>query len=377
MNQSVESQVDSQVESPIDIPQEQQSNRAQAPDFPPVAYLYGEPQATANLRTQADDFIVDEELSFTPTGHGEHLLLLVEKIGQNTQYVAKQIAAAAGLKARLVSYAGLKDRHAVTRQWFCLPVPIKQELHYQDWNIEGVRILQTMRHQRRLKLGSIKQNHFQLKLRKISDKAEVESKLQQIVQGVPNYYGEQRFGHFGGNLQLAARLFAGESIPDRQLRGLALSASRSMLFNQQVSARVQQQLFLTLLPGAVVQLDGSGSVFCVPELTEEISRRLQEQDVHPTAILPGIGKVLESGAALDWQLQQLAPYQHWVQALCDLNVNTERRSCRLVPKALSYQWQDDTLMLQFALPTGCFATSVLRELVKYQDLGREQVMLEC
>jgi tRNA pseudouridine13 synthase len=377
MNQSVESQVDSPVESPIDIPQEQQSNRAQAPDFPPVAYLYGEPQATANLRTQADDFIVDEELSFTPTGHGEHLLLLVEKIGQNTQYVAKQIAAAAGLKARLVSYAGLKDRHAVTRQWFCLPVPIKQELHYQDWNIEGVRILQTMRHQRRLKLGSIKQNHFQLKLRKISDKAEVESKLQQIVQGVPNYYGEQRFGHFGGNLQLAARLFAGESIPDRQLRGLALSASRSMLFNQQVSARVQQQLFLTLLPGAVVQLDGSGSVFCVPELTEEISRRLQEQDVHPTAILPGIGKVLESGAALDWQLQQLAPYQHWVQALCDLNVNTERRSCRLVPKALSYQWQDDTLILQFALPTGCFATSVLRELVKYQDLGREQVMLEC
>ncbi len=373
MNQSIESQV----EPRNDMPQEQPQPRAQAPEFPPVAYLYGEPQATANLRTQADDFIVDEELSFTPTGHGEHLLLLVEKIGQNTQYVAKQIAAAAGLKARLVSYAGLKDRHAVTRQWFCLPVPIKQELHYQDWNIEGVRILQTIRHQRRLKLGSIKQNHFQLKLRKISDKTEVENKLQQILHGVPNYYGEQRFGHFGGNLQLAARLFAGESIPDRQLRGLALSASRSMLFNQQVSARVQQQLFLTLLPGAVVQLDGSGSVFCVPELTDEISRRLQEHDLHPTAILPGIGKVLESGAALEWQLQQLAPYQHWVQALCDLNVNTERRSCRLVPKALSYQWQDDTLMLQFALPTGCFATSVLRELVKYQDLGREQVMLEC
>jgi tRNA pseudouridine13 synthase len=352
-------------------------SRAEAPQFPPLAYLYGEPQATANLRTQADDFIVDEELSFTPTGQGEHLLLLVEKIGQNTQYVAKQIAAAAGLKARLVSYAGLKDRHAVTRQWFCLPVPIKQELQYQDWNIEGVRILQTVRHQRRLKLGSIKQNHFQLKLRNVSDKAELEAKLQLILQGVPNYYGEQRFGHFGGNLQLAARLFAGESIPDRQLRGLALSASRSMLFNQQVSARVQQQLFLTLLPGSVVQLDGSGSVFSVPELTAEISQRLQEQDLHPTAILPGIGKVLESGAALAWQLQQLAPYQHWVQALCDLNVNTERRACRLVPKALSYQWQDDTLALQFALPTGCFATSVLRELVKYQDLGREQVMLEC
>jgi tRNA pseudouridine13 synthase len=351
--------------------------RAEAPQFPPLAYLYGEPEATADLRTQADDFIVDEELSFMPTGHGEHLLLLVEKIGQNTQYVAKQIAAAAGLKARLVSYAGLKDRHAVTRQWFCLPVPIKQELHYQDWNIEGVRILQTVRHQRRLKLGSIKQNHFQLTLRNVSDAEKTNARLQLLTQGVPNYYGEQRFGHFGGNLQLAARLFAGESIPDRQLRGLALSASRSMLFNQQVSARVREQLFLTLLPGSVVQLDGSGSVFYVPELTDEIMQRLQEQDIHPTAVLPGIGKVLESGTALDWQIQQLAPYQHWVQALCDLNVNTERRASRLVPKALSYQWQGDTLSLQFALPTGCFATSVLRELVKYQDLGREQVMLEC
>lgn len=348
-----------------------------APDFPPLAYLYGQPQVTGKLRTVADDFIVDEELSFTPTGQGEHLLLLVEKIGQNTQYVAKQIAAAAGLKARLVSYAGLKDRHAVTRQWFCLPVPIKQELDFQHWNIEGVRILQTVRHQRRLKLGSIKQNHFRLRLRQISDITEVEARLQLIKQGVPNYYGEQRFGHGGGNLLLAARLFAGESIPDRQLRGLALSASRSMLFNQQVSARVQQGLFLTLLPGAVVQLDGTGSVFTVPELTGEINQRLALADLHPTAVLPGVGKVLESGIALDWQLQQLAPYQHWVQALCDLNVNTERRATRLQPKALSYMWQGDTLELHFALPTGCFATSVLRELLQYQDLGREQVMLEC
>ncbi len=350
----------------------------EVPDFPrPWLHSYGQPQATGKLRTVADDFIVDEELSFTPTGQGEHLLLLVEKIGQNTQYVAKQIAAAAGLKARLVSYAGLKDRHAVTRQWFCLPVPIKQELEFQHWNIEGVRILQTVRHQRRLKLGSIKQNHFRLRLRQISDIAEVEARLQLIQQGVPNYYGEQRFGHNGGNLLLAARLFAGESIPDRQLRGLALSASRSMLFNQQVSARVQQGAFLTLLPGAVVQLDGTGSVFTVPELTDDILQRLALADLHPTAVLPGVGKVLESEAALDWQLQQLAPYQHWVQALCDLNVNTERRACRLQPKALSYMWQGDTLELQFALPTGCFATSVLRELLQYQDLGREQVMLEC
>ena len=356
--------------------QSQTATPVSVPDFAPLAYLYGEPSATALLRSEPSDFIVDEELSFTPTGAGEHMLLLVEKIGQNTQYVAKQIAAAAGLKARLVSYAGLKDRHAVTRQWFCLPVPIKQELHYQDWNIEGVRILDTIRHQRRLKLGSIKQNHFKLRLRSVSDKAAVEQRLALITQGVPNYYGEQRFGHFGGNLLLAAKLFAGHSIPDRQLRGLALSASRSMLFNQQLSARVTAKLFDQLLPGSVVQLDGSGSVFCVETVDEAIKQRLVEGDIHPTAVLPGIGKVLESGEALAWQLTQLAPFAHWVQALCDLNVNTERRAARLVPKALSYQWQADTLELQFALPTGCFATSVLRELVKYQDVSRDFSSLE-
>ncbi len=346
------------------------------PEFSPLAYLYGEPAATALLRSEPSDFVVDEELSFTPTGAGEHMLLLVEKIGQNTQYVAKQIAAAAGLKARLVSYAGLKDRHAVTRQWFCLPVPIKQELNYQHWNIEGVRILKTVRHQRRLKIGSIKQNHFQLRLRSVSDKAEVEKRLALITKGVPNYYGEQRFGHDGGNLKLAAKLFAGHSIPDRQLRGLALSASRSMLFNQQVSARVQQGIFDQLLPGSVVQLDGSGSVFHVEHVDQAILQRLMEADIHPTAVLPGIGKVLESGEALKWQQAQLAPFAHWVQALCNLNVNTERRATRLKPKTLSYQWQGDDLELQFALPTGCFATSVLRELVRYQDVSRDFSSLE-
>ncbi len=345
-------------------------------DFPELAYLYGEPKSRAMLRSVPTDFIVDEELSFTPTGHGEHMLLWVEKIGQNTQYVAKQIAAAAGIKARLVSYAGLKDRHAVTRQWFCLPVPIKQELAWQEWQIEGVRILETVRHQRRLKIGSIKQNRFQLTLRGISDPADLQQRLTLIQQGVPNYYGEQRFGHQGGNLALADKLFQGGSIADRVVRGLALSAARSMLFNQQVSARVKDGLFQQLLPGAVVQLDGSGSVFQVPVVDETIAERLRSGDIHPTAVLPGIGKVLEQEQALAWQQQVLAPWQRWVDALIAFNMNTERRSIRLQPKALSYQWHDDTLALQFALPAGCFATAVLRELVNYQDISRDLANLE-
>ena len=173
-----------------------------------LAYLYGQPQATALLRQQNDDFIVEEQLNFTPTGEGEHILLFIEKIGQNTQFVAKQIAELTGLKARDISYAGLKDRHAVTRQWFCFKWPIKQELDWQAWQIEGCNILSMQRHYRKLRLGALKANHFQIRLRQVSDASNVLQRAEQVKHGVPNYYGEQRFGIDGGNLALAKQLFA-------------------------------------------------------------------------------------------------------------------------------------------------------------------------
>ncbi len=345
-------------------------------DVPPMAYVHGQPSVTAVIRSQPSDFIVEETLSFTPTGHGEHVLLYVEKIGQNTQFIARQLAQAAGLKNRLVSYAGLKDRHAITRQWFCLPWPIKQEMPWQDWQLDGARILHTVRHQRRLKIGSIAHNRFVLTLREVSNVPALIKRLDLIASGVPNYFGEQRFGRNNSNLHSAARLFAGEGISDRQLRGLALSAARSMLFNQQVSQRVQQGLFATVQAGAVVQLDGSGSVFHVPEVTEEIVARLAQGDIHPTALLPGVGKAMESADALASQNLWLAPYQAWVQALVDFNMHLERRFVRLQPKQLSFQTHGDTLELSFALPAGCFATAVLRELVQYQDVSRNFCWLD-
>lgn len=345
-------------------------------DLPPLAYLHGEPTVTAVIRHQPSDFIVEETLSFTPTGQGEHVLLYVEKIGQNTQFIARQLAQAAGLKNRLVSYAGLKDRHAVTRQWFCLPWPIKQDMPWQDWQLDGAKILQVTRHQRRLKIGSIAHNRFVLTLREVSDVPALVQRLDLLATGVPNYFGEQRFGRNNSNLHSAARLFAGEGISDRQLRGLALSAARSMLFNQQVSQRVQQGWFARVQSGAVVQLDGSGSVFHVPEVTAEIDARLAQGDIHPTALLPGVGKAMESAAALASQEAWLAPYQAWVQALVDFNMHLERRSVRLLPKHLSFRSEGDTLELSFALPAGSFATAVLRELVQYQDVSREFRWLE-
>lgn len=339
-------------------------------------YLYGPPACQAKLRSQAEDFIVDEQLNFSPSGSGEHLLLHIEKRGQNTQFVAKQLAALTGLRVRDISYAGLKDRHAVTRQWFCFKWPIKQELAWQDWQLEGCTILNVQRHYRKLRLGALKANQFQIRLRDLTDSAGLLQRAEQVKAGVPNYYGEQRFGIGGGNLQLAQQLFAGSSITDRKLRGLALSAARSYVFNQQVTARIANGHFSTVLDGDVLQLDGSGSVFRVAAADAVLQQRLDAADVHPTAVLPGIGEPMVSGAAAGLEQQVLAGHAQLVQGLIDYRLRSERRAIRLMPQHLSIQLQQQDATISFALPAGCFATSVLRELVQYHDASRDGTVLE-
>ena len=341
-----------------------------------LAYLYGKPVSTGLLRQQNNDFIVEEQLNFTPTGEGEHILLFIEKVGQNTQFVAKQLAELTGLKARDISYAGLKDRHAVTRQWFCFKWPIKQELHWQTWQIEGCRILLMQRHYRKLRLGALKANQFQIRLRQVSDVSAVLQRAEQVTQGVPNYYGEQRFGIGGGNLALAKQLFAGQSISDRKLRGLALSAARSFLFNQQISARIAAGLFDTVLDGDVMQLDGSGSVFRATEQLAELQQRLADKDVHLTAVLAGVGEPMVSNEAAEFEQQVLSEHSELVQGLIDYRLKAERRAIRLVPQKFTLQQDGNDICISFALGAGCFATSVLRELISYRDASKDSVVME-
>ncbi|KKO44108.1 pseudouridine synthase [Arsukibacterium ikkense] len=345
-------------------------NELAANPLPQWQYLYGKPDITAVIRSQPTDFIVDEQLNFQPSGSGEHLLLQIEKQGQNTQYIARQLARLTGLRMRDISYAGLKDRHALTRQWFCFKWPIKQELAWQQWQIEDSRILQVVRHYRKLRLGALKANHFQLTLTEVSDPAALVKRLDSIKAGVPNYYGEQRFGRSGGNLALADRLFAGERIMDRQIRGLALSASRSFLFNTVLSARIEQGWFNQVLDGDILQLDGSGSIFTVAAVDSTLQRRLLDGDVHPTAPLVGIEGSPAGLQAASLEDKALAAHQQWCQGLADYRLQGARRSIRLIPQQLSAAIQGNSVTLEFALPAGCFATSVLRELASYRDGSR-------
>jgi tRNA pseudouridine13 synthase len=338
--------------------------------LPPWHYLYGEPDITAVIRRQPTDFIVDEQLNFQPSGSGEHVLLQIEKRGQNTQYIARQLARLTGLRMRDISYAGLKDRHALTRQWFCFKWPIKEELAWQQWQIEDSSILQVVRHYRKLRLGALKANHFQITLTEVSDPAALLARLKLVAAGVPNYYGEQRFGRAGGNLALASSLFDGERITDRQIRGLALSASRSFLFNTVLSARIEQGLFNQVLDGDILQLDGTGSIFQVEKADSTLQQRLLEGDVHPTAPLVGMEGAVVSQQAAVLEQHALAPHQKWCQGLTEYRLQGARRSVRLVPQKLAAEVTHNNVTLSFALPAGCFATSVLRELACYRDGSR-------
>ncbi|MDX2370638.1 MAG: tRNA pseudouridine(13) synthase TruD, partial [Colwellia sp.] len=198
--------------------------------LPELTYLHGKPQSSGLLRSQKNDFKVFEQLPFSPIGEGEHLFIYIRKTGANTVFVARELAKYFKVKEQLVSYAGLKDRFAVTEQWFGVHVPGKQVYDLQDLTIEGVEVLEYARHNKKLRTGALTGNRFELILRHVTDLQALHKRWNDIVeQGVPNYFGEQRFGIDGGNIDKALALFSGTKVKDKKKRGMYLSAARSCI----------------------------------------------------------------------------------------------------------------------------------------------------
>lgn len=336
------------------------------------AFQYSRPQATARIKQQPADFQVEEVLGFEPElePKGQHHWLWVRKQGLNTEFVARQLASYASIPAKLVSYSGLKDRQAITRQWFSVELNATQEIDWAGFEYPGIGIERHVRSGRKLRRGTHQANDFTLVLRDVSAPQEVEQRLAEVIKhGVPNYYGEQRFGHAGRNLEQAQAMFGGKRIKDRNLRSIVLSSARSYVFNQVVSDRLAQQLNNQLLLGDVCMLRGSHSFFCwQDELTRaETEARLVQGDVQLTAPLWGRGNPLSQLDAEIFESASLAPYDDFKQGLERAGLKQERRALQLRPENLTWQWQEAQLTLAFRLPTGTFATSVLRELVQVES----------
>jgi len=337
-------------------------------------YLYGEPASRAVIRTEADDFRVTEDLSFEPEGSGDHVFLYIRKTGENTDWVARQLAHFCQVSPKEVGYAGKKDRHAVTEQWFSVHLPGRSPLTWSLFETDTIKVLKAVKHTRKLRLGSLNGNRFQIRLRQVTEPEALLSRAQQIVAGVPNYFGEQRFGHHYGNLHKGALLIAGK-LKERQRhkKGLYISAVRSYMFNQLVSERIGQSLFSQPMPGDVLMINGSQSCFQFDAADETIQTRLQSGDLHLTAAMSGRGRSICTEVAGAWEAEQLKPWQEQLEGLERLGLNQERRSTRLVPSDLTIdQEADDQFVLAFNLPAGSFATSVLRELAQVSSASGQQ-----
>lgn len=339
------------------------------PHLPGLAYALGQPVVQANIRQSAEDFQVDEDLGFAPDGSGEHIMLHVRKRHTNTEWLARQIARFYGVKPMDVSYAGLKDRLAVTTQWFSVHLPKSEEPDAAGLNNEEVEILQAVRHQRKLRRGTLRGNRFVLVLRDVSgDKADLEQRLQNM-QAVPNYFGAQRFGHDEQNLVKAASLLTGEiKVKDRHKRGMYISSARSFLFNQILSLRVASGAWQQALAGDVMQLDGSHSLFDYDSADAEIPARLAAMDVHPTGPLWGRGRLRVQADTLALEQDCLQQWAELLNGLEHVGLEQERRSLRLPVRDWAWEWLDETsLRLQFFLPAGAYASAVLRELCLSQE----------
>jgi len=329
------------------------------------AWAHGGPVIHAQIRQQPQDFQVREELSFTLTGEGEHACVLMQKSGANTEWVARQLAQFAGVPARQVSYAGLKDRHAVTEQWFSIHLPKRQAPVWEDFAAQGCQIQETSWNNKKLRRGALRFNHFRIVLRQCTgDPDQVAQRLAALrTSGFPNYFAEQRFGHNGNNLAEAGKLFASNKrLRPSHKRGLWLSAARSWLFNRVLDKRVQQNNWQQVISGDVAVLQGTHSMFVAADEADLLSRS-EQLDIHPSGPLWGVGEDRVQGVPAQLETQALEPFQDWRHGLENYKTRMDRRALRCVVQDLELETIDaSTLVLHFSLPPGSYATALLREI---------------
>jgi len=332
-----------------------------------LAYVSGKPALHARLRSCPEDFYVTELPSVEPAGEGEHVWLWARKRNETTPRVATQLARYAGVHPRQVSFAGLKDRQAVTEQWFSVQLPGRETPDWDAVKTDNVEVLRAVRHTRKLRRGTLKGNHFRILLRELDgDIASLQQRLARVAtQGVPNYFGEQRFGREGSNLHTAQQLFANprRRMP-RERRSLALSAARSLLFNRVLSARVQAGNWSTPINGDAMQLAGSHSFFTLDAVDAAVVQRAQQHDIHPTGQLYGRGDSPLVGDSRAVEEGVLADYTEWCAGLESLGLKQDRRALRVDASGLTgILTEQGDWQLEFSLPAGSYATVVLRELV--------------
>jgi tRNA pseudouridine13 synthase len=319
--------------------------------LPPWPKAYPTSGASGTLKRFNEDFQVTELPLQPPSGAGEHIWLEVEKNGANTGFVAQQLAEAAGVKEWDVGYAGLKDRYAITRQWFSIYLPKGETPDLTTLEHPEFKVLSQSRHVKKLRPGDLAGNRFRIVLREVAGVREaIEANLKAVaLQGVPNYFGAQRFGFDGGNIEQGRAMLAREiRVRNPKKKGLYLSAVRSFVFNEVLALRMAQGLWGKTLPGEV--LDDAG---------------------RPTGPLWGRGRLSTSDEALALEMSVAERHAGLCNGMEHAGLEQERRALVASPSEMSWEWpQADQLVLSFTLPAGTYATSVLSEILSTTEPER-------
>ena len=332
-----------------------------------VPRAFGVPLGRGRLRVEPEDFVVDEDLGFAPSGAGAHVLVRVRKRGANTDWVAREIAKLAGCRGHDIGFAGLKDRHAVTTQWFSVPSP-RGAAYVGDMIAtlagatgEGFEVLEAHAHGKKLPRGALAGNRFAIRVRDVdaADDA-VAARIDAIARhGLPNFFGPQRFGRDGGNLRKISP--DPRNVHPRE-RTYVLSAARSLVFNAVLAERVADGTWCQLESGDVANLDGSGSVFAVDAIDETLLGRAAALDVHPTGPMWGAGELLSKGRVRELEERVASQLPEPCALVTAAGMNQERRALRLGVRELGWSREGRDVIVRFWLTKGSFATTVLSEI---------------
>jgi tRNA pseudouridine13 synthase len=346
-----------------------------------VPRAFGAALSRGRLRAQPEDFVVDEDLGFAPSGAGAHVLVRVRKRGANTEWVAREIARHARCRPGDVGFAGMKDRHAVTTQWFSVPSP--RGAAYVGDTIalltgakgEGYEVLEAHAHAKKLPRGALAGNRFAILVRDVAarsgtvegahaDASSMDAALAARVtaiarDGLPNFFGPQRFGREGANLR---KISPDVSAIHPRERTYVLSAARSLVFNAVLTERVKDGSWCRLEAGDVANLDGKGSVFPVDAVDDGLTARIAALDVHPTGPMWGQGELLSQGRVRELEQRVGGELAEACELVIAAGMNQERRALRLAVRELGWERQGSDVLVSFWLTKGSFATPVLNEI---------------
>lgn len=336
--------------------------------FDRLSYANPKLTAKAGFKQQLKDFIVDEVLPFELSGEGEHVWLHICKQGENTEWVAKQLAAVAKVRKRNVGYAGLKDRHGITTQWFSVHMPGMADPDWSALETQNIRILETLRHSKKLRRGALKENRFSIVLRSIEgDMTQLIERCETIkINGVPNYFGKQRFGHDMDNLRFAENMFTLEERIPRHKKSIYLSAARSWIFNTLLSQRISENSWNQYLPGEAFMLNGKSACFKDDD-SPDIKQRIADGQIHPTGVLWGVGEHMVAQQAESLEADIVSRFPRFKEGLEAFKVQRLRRALRVYPGDFQWAFEDTQCRLDFTLPSGSYATMVLRELLELEE----------